>query len=296
VRAEERELEGQDLERDARTQGAVERERDKSEELPDYAGEVAVDLELDHRSRLFEAVRLVLAEEHLSIELLYLPQRETHALIALKSAVDGRDHVGEFVFAEDRKALLEQSLAVLQQNITHSDPAQLAELQSKFGELHERVAELRDRLTSLEDAQEDILEERNRMLEEEAAGGGDSGDDDSASEATDTAATDGSLYEPERPVPPRAPSSLAGPDLPAQPPRPSSLAGPDLPAQPPRPSSLAGPDRSDEPTASAAEAAPAGTETGARSGPDAEPGPAAAVEPGASDAPKKKPWWRKPFG
>lgn len=173
MRAEERELEGQALEREQGLEEEVEHE----EELPVLGGAELRDVELAHRSVLFDALRLVLDGERVSIDALFLPARETSALAALQTAVEGHDAIGEFVFAEDRRALLEQALAVLQQNITHGDPAQLAELHAKFDEMSERVGALRERLTNLEDAQEEIFREYRPI---EKAAEGDTGDQDDA--------------------------------------------------------------------------------------------------------------------
>jgi hypothetical protein len=229
VRAEEKELEGPELEREERTREPAAHEE---EALPAFGGEVLRDLELAHRSTLFDALRLVLAGENVTISLLYLPQRETHALEALQAAVTGRDSVGEFVFAEDRRGLLEQALAVLQQNVTYGDPAQLAELHAKFDELTEQVTVLREHLVSLEDAQDDLVDEK-RVFEEAAAE--DSGDPDKPAGKPEDAALDG----PARPEEPPPPSTLDG-DAPAEePPPPSTLDGPARPEEPPPPSELA---------------------------------------------------------
>lgn len=152
---EDKELEGPDLARDQQFE-ASQTEAHEEEELPEAVTETVRDVSFDTRSRLFDALRLILAGEQVNVTLFYLPQREAHALEALQAAVTGNDSMGEFVFAEDRKALLEQSLAVLQQNITYGDPAQIAELQSKFDAMTEQVGELRAQLLSLEDAQEEI--------------------------------------------------------------------------------------------------------------------------------------------
>jgi hypothetical protein len=243
VRAEEKELEGQELEREERTREEAAHEE---EELPAIGGEVVRDVELEHRSTLFDALRLILAGEEVTVSLLYLPQRETHALEALQTAVKGHDSVGEFVFAEDRSALLEQALGVLQQNVTHGDPAQLAELHAKFDEVTERVTELRERLTNLEDAQEELFHEERGEAKAET-------DDDDKPGKPEDAALDG----PDRPVPPRTPSTLYG-DAPAEQARPpSTLDGPEAAAEEKPPSELA---------AESTAAAP------------------------------KKPWWRRPFG
>ena len=154
---EDKELEGPELARDQQHEQAL-TEQHEQEELPEAVTETVRDQGFDHRSRLFDALRLILAGEAVNVSLFYLPQREQHALEALQAAVHGSDSVGEFVFAEDRRALLEQSLAVLQQNLTYGEPAQIAELQSKFDEMSEQVGELREQLSSLEDAQEDLEE------------------------------------------------------------------------------------------------------------------------------------------
>jgi hypothetical protein len=177
--------------------------------------------------------------------MLYLPQRETRALEALQAAVTGHDSVGEFVFADDRRALLEQALAVLQQNVTHGEPEQLAELHAKFDELTAQVGELRARLLSLEDAQEDILEDKVRWVAEAAADG------DDKPKPKPGPPEDAALEGPERPAPPKPASTLEGPERPAEPEPPSSLYG-DPPAESPRPPS----ELAAESAAAAAEAKP----------------------------------------
>jgi hypothetical protein len=220
VRAEDKQLEGQDLEREQRVEASREHAID---ELPTFAGEEVRDVALDHRSRLFDALQLVLAGAQIDLELLYLPQRETQALDAVRTAVGGRDSLGEFVFAEDRRSLLEQALAVLQQNLTHGEPAQLAALQGKFDMLTSQVGELRTALTDLADAQEE-REDFHQAAKPGAAG-----------ETADAAKPkprpgkpgkpeDARLDGEERPQPAPVPSTLDGPAR-ADPPRPPSTLG-----------------------------------------------------------------------
>ena len=287
---EDKELEGPDLEREERTHEEAIGEH-AEEELPVLGGEELRDLGMEHRSRLFEALRLILAEEHVTVSLLYLPQRETHALEALQTAVSGQDSVGEFVFAEDRRSLLEQSLAVLQQNVTYGDPEQLAELHGKFDELAGRLGELRAQLTNLEDAQEELLGEERARNKAEA---GDEGDkDDQGDPPADGAST---LSGPERPEEAPKPSTLGGgPERPEVAAAPSTLAGPERPEVAPGPSTLSGPERP--------EAAPEPSTLYGEPAPEAAK-PASMVDAGDGDgagaeaaAPKpKQPWWRKPFG
>lgn len=159
MRAEDKELEGPELEHAQSLEELEVAKEGEEEELPVIGtGEQLVDLELAHRGRLVDAIELVLAGEQLNLSLLYLPKRETEALALLQAAVEGQDSMGEFVFAEDRRSLLEQALAVLQQNLTHGSSEELAQLESHLHVLTSRVAELRQELLDLEDAQEDIRE------------------------------------------------------------------------------------------------------------------------------------------
>jgi len=209
VRAEDKELEGPDLEREQRVESSR-REAHEEEELPEVVGEEMQDVSFDHRSRLFDALRLVLAGEEVNLTLLYLPQRETHALEALQAAVTGSDSMGEFVFAEDRRGLLEQALAVLQQNLTYGEPSQLAELQSKFDSMTAQVGALRERLVDLEDAQEEIDEFHNAAREKRGDADGDKDDkpDDKPAPDDGLAAFVSTLTGPELEQPPKPRSSL----------------------------------------------------------------------------------------
>ena len=284
MRAEDKELEGPDLQREEQTRQETAHEE---EELPAIGGEAVRDLELEHRSTLFDALRLVLAGEHVTVSLLYLPQRETHALEALQAAVNGQDSVGEFVFAEDRGALLEQALAVLQENLTHGQPEQLAELHARFGELTEQVGELRHRLVNLEDAQDDLFDEKRQYGEVGETGEGDTDDkgDKGGNAASAAPARDLTLYEPERPVPPPPSSALYGEALPETPPPPSTLEAPERPVPPPPPSALYGEALPEEPPAPSTLEAPERPE---------EPRPESTL--GADPDPDPRPWWSRPFG
>lgn len=184
MRAEDKQLEGPELERSLQSEREqIESQEREHEELPLAGGEQIHDVELQHRSRLFDALRLIVAGEQLTVSLLGLPQREALALEALQTAVNGRDvHGDQFVFAEDRKTLLEQALAVLQQNLTYGDAAELAELHGRYDELVERIGEIREQLTNLEDAQDDLFDEKRQYLEEVA----DDEQDDDADKPADT--------------------------------------------------------------------------------------------------------------
>lgn len=238
MRLEDKELEGPDLEREQGLEELSDETHEHDRELPQLAGPEVVDTELVHRSRMFDALQAILAGENLAIPMLYLPQRETRALEALQAAVTGRDRsMNTFLFAEDRQALLEQALAVLQQNLTHGDAETLAVLSTKYDELTEHVADLRHQLLDLEDAQDDLIEQKQpRELAKP-----DATDTDDTDTSAEPGFLEAALDELDRP----RPSTLTGPDLPevAKPastldgsedldvaPRPTSLTGPDLPA------------------------------------------------------------------
>ena len=259
MRAEEKELEGPDLERAQGLKTEIEQGED---ELPVLASEEVHDAELAHRGRLFDAIRLILAREQVTVSLLQLPQRETHALEFLQTAVSGRDvHLGRFVYAEDRGSMLEQALAVLQQNLTHGSPAELAELHGKFDGMSSQIAELRAELHNLDEAQDDQFEQRHHEATSTATEAADKPELDesvtgfiaSALEAlAGVAGIDAAgmrvstLGGSERPEKPRAPTTLAGAEPVAVAKPASSLDGPE-PKIERLPTTLAGPDRTEPP-------------------------------------------------
>jgi len=145
----EKHLEGAELDRELR------QEERKDDELPVVTEEL-IDLELAHRGRVVDALQLILANEELAVSRLGLPQREERALAALQAAVAGRDPtMGTFVYAEDRQRLLEQALAVLQQNLA---------IDERYGNLAERVSMLRHTLSHLEEAQDELIDERREPV------------------------------------------------------------------------------------------------------------------------------------
>jgi hypothetical protein len=253
VRADEKQLEGPELEREVGLE--VEEAQEEEEEMPILSVEETKDAELAHRGRLFDAIQLILADEKLNISLLYLPQREANALEFLQAAVTGEDSMGEFVFAEDRGVLLEQALAVLQANLTQGDQEQLTELHSKFDQLSERVSTLRAELLSLEDAQDDLFDEKRQY--EEEVDEADEADPDKGEPAARDANTDlvasalSALAGPEVPDKVTPPSTLVGAAIPDKKPEPTTLLAPEVPDLVTAPSTLVGaaiPDKKPEPT------------------------------------------------
>jgi hypothetical protein len=243
--------------------------------MPTPAIEAVQDKSLELRSQLLGAIRMVLDDQTLSIGSLRLPHREARALEALQVATSGKSaDLHQFVYAEDRRDLLEQALAVLQPNLTRADDLTAIELHAQFADLAERVGDLRQQLSHLEDAQDEL--ENQQVAPKQAA-----------TDATDKPASD--------PDAPRPASTLSGPDpevteLPtplstlsgpgpeiSETPSPTTLTGPDVaePSRPPTSLSGSGPEAPDPPPAPT-------TLSGDTDGGDAEK--------------PTKSWWRKPFG
>jgi hypothetical protein len=196
-------------------------------ELPAPVVEAMQDAALEHRAQLLGAVRMILDRDTLTVASLRLPMRESLALEALQVATTGRtSDTGQFVFASDRRDLLERALGVLQPDLVHADAATAIELDAQFTDLSVRVADLRGTLTDLEDAQDELLSDEEKARLEATASGGDGDKNDKPTPAE---------VDPDAP---RPPSTLAGPELPAAPTPPSTLAGPELPAAPAVPTTL----------------------------------------------------------
>jgi hypothetical protein len=227
VRAEEKVVDGPELERD---EGKESLEDEDVEALPELVDEQVVDREVEHRDQVLAATRAIFARETIVVDTLQLPKRELIALEFLKAAVDGRDRdLAKWIYAEDRRDMLEQALAVLEPILERHDGAMASELD----EVRVRVGELRVRLWNLEDAQDELLVE-------------DDGEVKAETESGDKPA-DASLDGPERPAAPKPASTLSGPERAPEPARSTTLVGPDV-RESPRPSTLGGPALPDEPS------------------------------------------------
>jgi hypothetical protein len=288
--------------------------REHQDKLPGPEAEAVRDATLERRAQLLGVIRMILDRQNLEIGGLRMPPREARALEALQAAVEGRStHLNEFLYASDRRDLLEGALAALQPDLTHADDLSARELQAQFADLTGRVAELREALGDLEDAQDELLEDPQKKALEAIQGPPKPkpvpSDPDAPRPATTLTGPDlpepappaTTLTGPEPPAPPRPATTLTGPDLPVPPrlattligpdlpeprdaPRPmTTLTGPDLPEPPPAPSTLGSDDGSPATLASADHGAAA---SAAR--------PAGADQESAATA--KRPWWRKPFG
>ncbi|HEX2686639.1 MAG TPA: hypothetical protein VHN14_08475 [Kofleriaceae bacterium] len=267
--------------------------------LPAPMVEAMHDAAIERRSQLLGAIRMILHRQTLVVSQLHLPARESRALDALQVAVSGRSHDLEtFVYATDRRDMLEQALAVLQPDMIHTDDKTAHELHAQFADLAERVGELRHALASLEDAQDELLESRQKAaLEQGATDPSEPSDPSNKTDKPRPTPTPGdpdaprpttTLTGPERPEPARPPSMLTGPELPAPLPPPSMLTGPERPEPARSPTTLTGP-------ALPAPRSPPSTLTGPELPP--EPPPVSSLGDAEEIAAKEKqPWWRRPFG
>lgn len=191
MRAEEKEVDGAVVELE------VEKidEGENHEHLPEVAGEEVRDVDRADGTTLLAAMRQILSNEPLNLAHLVLPERELRALDALQMAASGKSDKHMFVYAEDRKSLLEQALAVLQPNLTASgQTSELAEMSDSLEQMTKRVAALRVKLASLEDAQDELMaDEKERFL------------------AASTGENDDKPAKPSDPDAPRPASTVQGP-------------------------------------------------------------------------------------
>ena len=250
------------------------------DELPEPVTEAVRDATVARRAQLLGAIRMILDRQKLDIDRLGLPARELKALEALQVAVEGKSLLDAFVYASDRRDLLEGALAVLQPDLTHADSLSAHELHAQLADMAERVGVLRDELSDLEDAQDELLEDHEEAVLEAVPGPPKPKPVPSDPDAPRPATT---LTGPDVPEPAPAPTTLTGPDVPEPVPAPTTLTGPDVPEPVPAPTTLAGPDVPED--------APAPSTLGAD---DASAAPASfAADDGAK---AKRPWWRRPFG
>ena len=209
MRYEDKEVDGIDLEhaREQEREGVV--KEDQVEAIPELRPEEIA----THENVALDAMRAILERRHVIVNDLGLPQKELRALAALQAAVSGKSgELSQFVFASDRRDLLEQALAVLQ-------PRALDERSAPYLELVARVGSLRHDLKELEDAQDNLLEANPEV-------GVVKSDGDTADKPTPPKAKPGdddlSLTGPERSIE-KPKSQLDGPALPQGKPRESSL-------------------------------------------------------------------------
>ena len=227
MRQEAKEVDGFELEREEERKRESDLVEEDEEELFDLDGKPEHEREEKRTGAIAGAMRQILEREHIVLNDLELDKRELKALEALKTAVDGRDQqLDGFVYAEDRRTLLEQALAVLQPDI-----ATLEQLGGpEFEKMLKDVAELRVALNNLEEAQEEVEPHKLRGEKGEAGDTDDKPADD-----------DQSLTGPERKIE-KPKSSLAGPERKEEPKPATSLTGPEVTEEAKPKSSLTGPE------------------------------------------------------
>ena len=213
MRFEDKDVDGAELDREKGL-----RDNDLVEEDQEEVDAIQIDEVLAQHSEnaLLAAMREILEHRHIVVNDLALPQRELRALEALQAAVTGKDgELSQFIYASDRRDLLEQALAVLQ-------PGVMADVTQPFQDLIQRVGTLRHDLKDLEDAQDELLEGNEKVGPAKA-----DGDTADKPKPDDDLSLDG----PERKFPkpattlpgerkeePKAPSTLDGPALKEEPP------------------------------------------------------------------------------
>lgn len=169
MRAEERQVDG--LELDHLEQQEEGKLAEKDGELPEIAGEEVVDIETAGHDVLLELMHQIFDRKTVNLGALSLPKREQRALEALQSAVAGRlTNFDTFLYADDRRSLLEQSLAVLQPNLVHHIDPQLATMNAALQDLAKNVSSLREELIDLLDGQDEALAVRPKHLRGVAVG------------------------------------------------------------------------------------------------------------------------------
>ncbi len=221
MRQEDKELDGPALEQAEERKRENELVEEKEDELYDLDGLPETTLDGEHSTAVLAAMQQILAGDQVVINDLKLPKRQIVALEALRTALDGKDQQGSrMVYAEDRRALLEQALAVLQPEIASMQGAG-----GQFEDMLSKVGTLRDRLNTLEDAEESELEQRPFDAVKDGNETDDKPDnsdlDDPKKKPPGTAKpkakkkaddADLSLDGPERPQEPKGPTTLGDPD------------------------------------------------------------------------------------
>lgn len=258
------------LERNVSERGRLEEQEHQFElERPEAYDEAVAESRLDlraHHDAIMGAVLAIIERRELSLDELELSEQERSALEALRTAFDGKDpRYAEFVYAEQRRELLEQALAALQPALA-LDLSHASELRLTYDRIVEEVTELRERLEQLEDAQDD-----ERLHETQVRKDAPKDEDDVPDEVegAEGAAKPSTVWQPGEPdagtaaSPASKPSSVWRPGEPdaeaglaaSAAPRPSSVWQPDEPGAQDAPSAQ---DASDSPGAPAGAERPQG--------------------------------------
>jgi hypothetical protein len=210
LRQEDKQVDGPELERAEERKRESELVEEKDDALYDLDGQPEHTVDREQSSGVVAAMKTIMKGEQIVINDLKLSKRHQTALEALKTAVEGKDQsLSQFVYAEDRRTLLEQALAVLQPEL-----ADLSQLGQPFQDLLKTVGELRDKLNVLEDSEEELVEGRAKDYVQTEGDTDDKPDDDD---------DDRSLTGPPRDIKKPA-SQLGGPERKAEP-KPATTLG-----------------------------------------------------------------------
>ena len=234
MRLEERQIEGHEHEQD-RQREKTPLEEKRTEDLLGIGGDALRGTGMQRHEQLLDVMRTIL-EDRTKIDLtaLQLPQREHRALEAIQVAVSGRSSdKDQFVYAEDRRTMLEQALAILQPDLISHDPKVVNELRVQLAHVQTHVTELREHLMHLEDGQQELRGER-AAIKAAATDTGDKAEPDGEKPGS-------TLYGPERKEPAKPASTLSGPEVKHERP-PSTLSGPERAPPATVPSTLGDPD------------------------------------------------------
>jgi hypothetical protein len=203
LRQEDKQVDGPELEQAEERKRETELVEEKEDEVYDLDGQQEHGADKDRAGTVMEAMQRILRGETISIEDLKVSKRHEVALEALITAVQGRDpRLSRFVYAEDRRTLLEQSLAVLQPELANLD-----QRSSMFEDLLKNVGELRGRLNTLQDAEG---EEQVIRAHEESKDEADQDEDDKPDQDEDN--EDEAMLGFEETIPPRPTTTLGDPD------------------------------------------------------------------------------------
>lgn len=200
MRQEDKQVDGPELEQAEERKRENELVEEKDDELYDLDGQPERTVDKEKGGSVLAAMKAILAGEQIVINDLKLDKRHQLALEALKTAVEGKDqHLSRFVFAEDRRTLLEQALAVLQPELTSID-----QLGQPFEDLLKNVQSLREKLNVLEDSEEELVEGRFHDAPK--------AETDSDDKPEETEDDDTSLTGPERKLPAKPRTTLGDED------------------------------------------------------------------------------------
>jgi len=231
LRQEDKEIDGPEIEQAEERKRESELVEEKDDALYDLDGQPEYEVDHERSSAIVGVMKSILAGDQIVINDLKLEKRHQIALEALKTAFDGKDaNHARFVYAEDRRTLLEQALAVLQPEL-----ADMSQLDEEFQGLIKDVGSLREKLNVLEDSEEELVEGRAQDQAKTESDSDDKPDEDDLDVNTDLSLT-GAPRVFEKPA-----SSLAGPARKAEPKPETTLTGAERKTEPKGPTTLGDP-------------------------------------------------------